>query len=124
METADKDAGTSGRRIADMLPEIVAFLLAFGNVLEKVTLDLYFVFSSCEELHPFEVDCGTDSKDVQVRLRASNDDRLCFHLCISVRRRVTPADWSLVSGSLSVPGPFTSLWSQVHSGWRGTSVRC
>ena len=69
METADKDAeqsGTSGRRIASMLPEIVAFLLAFGNVLEKATLDLYFVYSSCEELHPFEEDCGADSQDAQV----------------------------------------------------------
>ena len=54
------------RRIARMLPEIVAFLLAFSNVLEKATLDLYFVYSCCEELHPFEEDCGKDSQDVQV----------------------------------------------------------
>ena len=73
METADKDAGQSGtseRRIASMLPEIVAFLLGFGQVFEKATLDLYFVYSSCEELHPFEVDCGTDSQnDTNVQVR-------------------------------------------------------
>ena len=77
METANvKDADqrskndVSGRRMANMLPEMVAFLLAFGNVFEKATLNLYFVYSSCEELHPFEVDCGIDSQDdanVQVR---------------------------------------------------------
>ena len=53
----------SRRRIANMLPEMVAFLLAFGNVFEKATLNLYFVYSSCEELRPFEVDCGIDSQD-------------------------------------------------------------
>ena len=70
METADaKDADqrskddVSRRRIAHMLPEMVAFLLAFDNVFEKATLNLYFVYSSCEELHPFEVDCRIDSQD-------------------------------------------------------------
>ena len=70
METANlKDADkcskddVTGHRVANMLPEMVAFLLAFGNVFEKATLNLYFVYSSCEELHPFEVDCGIDSQD-------------------------------------------------------------
>ena len=69
METADKDGSqrskddVSRRRIANMLPEMVAFLLAFGNVFEKATLNLYLIYSSCEELHPFEVDCGIDSQD-------------------------------------------------------------
>ena len=53
----------SRRRIANMLPEMVAFLLAFGGVFEKATLNLYLIYSSCEELHPFEVDCGIDSQD-------------------------------------------------------------
>ena len=69
METADKDGSqrskddVSRRSIANMLPEMVAFLLAFGNVFEKATLNLYLIYSSCEELHPFEVDCGIDSQD-------------------------------------------------------------
>ena len=70
METANvKDADqhskddVSGHRFANMLPEMVAFLLAFGNVFGKATLNQYFVYSSCEELHPFEVDCGIDSQD-------------------------------------------------------------
>ena len=69
MDTADKDGSqrskddVSRRRIANMLPEMVAFLLAFGNVFEKATLNLYLIYSSCEELHPFEVDCGIDSQD-------------------------------------------------------------
>ena len=70
METTDaKDADqrskddVRGHRIANMLPEMVAFLLAFGNVFEKATLNQYFIYSSCEEFHPFEVDCGIDSQD-------------------------------------------------------------
>ena len=42
---------------------MVAFLLAFGNVFGKATLNLYLIYSSCEEFYPFEVDCGIDSQD-------------------------------------------------------------
>ena len=88
METANvKDANQRSKddvsrgRIANMLPEIVAFLLAFGGVFEKATLNPHFVYSSCEELHPFEVDCGIDSQgdaNVQVILDISG---LCTLIC-------------------------------------------
>ena len=65
----DSENRSLNRILSSIFPEIISFLLAFGETIETSTTNLYLVYSSCKELYPFRWDCGIemqDDTDIQV----------------------------------------------------------